>query len=483
MNVLFELIRSLNKQECRHFKLLANRTNQSCERKDILLFDYYRNTKNCLKDNKIAKKLYNNNRNAFYRLKGRLLTNLKTSLAIQYINKDHELSIYRKIFVSRLLKTKGNFNLSLSILLEAEKKAKKNNLPDVLSLIYNEIIALSHEKTDIDIELYLGKRRDNKKKINLTQEIDDLLAVLKCKLKKSQKYGENTPILKIIENTLNEYTTKQDLKKNPELKIKLYYSVSKILFQKNDFHSLEEFLTHRYSDFIDNKLFRKSNHATKLHMLNELVKCLYENENYNASIKRVKELKIAMQEYDKLYYDEYLFLYYNGLSINYSKTNKKKAITTLLEAKNEPVIKHSHYHYFLICSNLAMQYFDTKQLRLAIKTLSRIILHKKFLDFDISLRIKVICAELVIRYEIGDFDYLELKIKKTKKEYKNLIAEKKFFREKILLQILQKLIYTTQIKHNQSLFKDITLLLSKLNIKQAEEDDILNYNKWILTKL
>ncbi len=77
---------------------------------------------------------------------------------------------------------------------------------------------------------------------------------------------------------------------------------------------------------------------------------------------------------------------------------------SLLKAKNEQVIVDSDYNYFFDYSNLALQYFDTEKFKLAIKTLSRIILHQSFLKFEDSFQIKIISAELIFRYEICVFD-------------------------------------------------------------------------------
>jgi hypothetical protein len=52
-----------------------------------------------------------------------------------------------------------------------------------------------------------------------------------------------------------------------------------------------------------------------------------------------------------------------------------------------------------------------------------------------------------------------------------------------LLKIIQKLIYTQNINQEEELIADIHLLLSKASAAEAENDDIVNYNKWLLKKL
>jgi stalled ribosome rescue protein Dom34 len=105
------------------------------------------------------------------------------------------------------------------------------------------------------------------------------------------------------------------------------------------------------------------------------------------------------------------------------------------------------------------------------------------LNFNSSFRIKIIAAELIIRYEIGDFDYLEERIKQVKRRYKDTLNNTRNIREFLLLKIIQKLIYTQRIKQDQELVDDIMLLLSKIPVEQAENDDVVNYNRWLLKKL
>ncbi|MGB2458300.1 MAG: hypothetical protein ACPIA4_04605, partial [Flavobacteriales bacterium] len=422
MNALFELIKAMNTYECRHFKLIANRTNQTPERKDIILFDYYRKHNNKCDEKKIAKKLYGDNINAFYRLKNRLLSNLKNSLTLNHMSQDDELIIYRQLFIAKLMNSRGCTDLSIDFLIESEKKAIEKKYPDLLKLIYNEMIKLSYRNRDVDVESLLKKRKNNRAETNRIQEVDDVLAALNYRLKKSQNYNsKNDETLLILEQTIKEFVQDEELMQNVKMKIKVYQSISSILLQKHDFLNLEKYLKKTFIDFRESNVFDKKNHNIKLQMLTYQVNCLCKNNKYKASLEKAKQLKLEMEKFDNLHYDKYLFYYYNGLAINYNKLDKEKAIETLLKAKKEQVIVDSDYNYFFVCSNLALQYFDTKKFKLAIKTLSRIILHQSFLKFEDSLQIKIISAEFIIRYEIGDFYYLEKRIQQTRKQYKEIL--------------------------------------------------------------
>ncbi|MDB3926660.1 hypothetical protein N9358_00920 [Flavobacteriales bacterium] len=480
MNTLYELIHSMNKEELRTFKLLSNRIKTPNVRKEFLLLSYYKRKGKEYDEEKISKKLYGDNKNAFYRLKNRLLSNIINSLTFQHINKDNDLSTFKLILIGKKLKEKGLYALCYTIFQLAEKKAEKLELFELLNLVYLEIIKLSYERSEINVELYLAKRKKNNKKLVQLNEIDDVLAMVNYKMKKGQNYSDvNQKTINLLEKTINDYSLNPEIIKSATLKVKIIQSISKLLLQKRLYIELEAFLKQSYKDCIDSNVFTKKTHEVKLQILTYLTNCLFKNKKYEESISNTLELRKAIDEHDGLLYNKYIFYYYNGLVINYSSTDKEKAVEVLLQAKNDDAIKAFDYHYFFVCSNLALQYFDQKKYKPAIKNLSRIIQHKNFLNFDLSFQIKIIAAELIIRYEIGDFDMLEMRIKSIKNRFKTLLSKDSFSREKILIKIISKLIYVQRIDLNENLQNDINLLLSIMPVEEADESDIINYNRWL----
>ncbi|MDB2675186.1 hypothetical protein N9Y90_01470, partial [Flavobacteriales bacterium] len=55
----------------------------------------------------------------------------------------------------------------------------------------------------------------------------------------------------------------------------------------------------------------------------------------------------------------------------------------------------------------------------------------------------------------------------------------RYNREKLLIKIISKLIYIQRADLNKSLRNDINLILSIATSEEAEETDIINYNKWL----
>jgi hypothetical protein len=349
----------MNKEELRTFKLLSNRIKTPNVRKEFLLLSYYKRKGKEYDEEKISKKLYGDNKNAFYRLKNRLLSNIINSLTFQHINKDNDLSTFKLILIGKKLKEKGLYALCYTIFQLAEKKAEKLELFELLNLVYLEIIKLSYERSEINVELYLAKRKKNNKKLVQLNEIDDVLAMVNYKMKKGQNYSDvNQKTINLLEKTINDYSLNPEIIKSATLKVKIIQSISKLLLQKRLYIELEAFLKQSYKDCIDSNVFTKKTHEVKLQILTYLTNCLFKNKKYEESISNTLELRKAIDEHDGLLYNKYIFYYYNGLVINYSSTDKEKAVEVLLQAKNDDAIKAFDYHYFFVCSNLALQYFD-----------------------------------------------------------------------------------------------------------------------------
>ena len=70
-------------------------------------------------------------------------------------------------------------------------------------------------------------------------------------------------------------------------------------------------------------------------------------------------------------------------------------------------------------------------------------------------------------------------VNSIRNRFKILLSKDSFRREKILIKIISKLIYVQQIDLNESLQNDINLLLSIIAAEEADEIDIINYNRWL----
>ena len=484
MNVLPELVGLMNKEEIRNFKLFAKQTNDSYDRKDILLFDHIKKNYPHSNEEKIIKKLYpNSNKNAFYRLKNRLIEDVVISLSVLHYNTSEINTILNNYLLAKLFIKKNKWKLAIYYLQKAEKKAKQIENVELLDLIYNEFIKLSLEVLDINPEEYISKRKENRIKLITLQEIDDILAVVTYRVKSGQNFGKgNEKINELLSKTVNTFSKNKDIKNSPLLRFKIYDSISRILLQQHNFVALEEYLLKTFKEFSSEKLFTKNNHDTKLQMLTYITNSLAQNKKNEQSLKYVKLLHESMKEYSGLLYDKYLFFYYNMMVNYYAKTDIEQAIQILNEAKEENVIKNHPVYIGFVYLNLAISYFGIKNYKTSLKSIVNLYMLDSFKTLDSAFRFKIAITELIIRYELEDIDFIEQRIIQIKKEFKEEVKSSEFVREVQLMNIILHLIQSTSIKKDKKIQQLVNVFTQK-GKNSNNESEIINYNDWLKEKM
>jgi len=467
----------------RLFKLFINRTEVAYERKDEQLFDFIRKNYPDYDEEKIFRKLYNaRDKNALYRLKNRLLEDIGKSLTLQYFGETDFNNIVFNMTLSRLFYEKGQARTAFYFLGKAEKNATATESYELLDLIYGEFIKLSHETLEINPEEYINKRKQNRERLSKVQQIDDILAALIYRIKISQLFsGKDTKILDLLERTVNDFSNDRSLKKSPLLRFKIYHSISRILLQKQDYLSLEKYLLKTYDEFNREKLFNKNNHDTKLQMLTYLVNALFKNNKIDASLAYAGRLKEAMEEFGKLLYDKYLFFYYNSLVINYSVTDLDQAIEILNEAKENVAIRKVPAQVAFIYGNLAVTYFDKRDYKNSLKNIVRLTLDDTYKHLDEAFRLKICTAELIIRFELGDYEFLEKRCVQVKKDFASVLRKKQYRRDLELIALVRQMSLSDDLKKDQALQKKLRRYLEKHGSDST--NDIIQYNAWIGSRL
>ncbi|MAR39824.1 MAG: hypothetical protein CMD22_03950 [Flavobacteriales bacterium] len=482
MNILLKTIESLNKEEIRYYKIFSNRTHNEKNRKDAILFESIKNNLNDYNEKEIAAKMYGNKKNNFYQLKNNLLHGINKSIVSQHTNKEDDTSLYNIILLSRIYKRKGDVDLSYHYLKKAEKQANKIESFEILSIIYSEILKLSYELISIDIEKYINRKIENKKKLDLSQEIDITLYSVMYSIKTTQNFSNDTEVnSKALNKIINSITSQKQISKSPKFRIKLFEAISRTFLQKNDFVSLEKYLKSTYKDFIKDKIFNKTNHEQKLMMLTYLTNSLYKNGKMKESLLIAEKLNNSMSEFDSFLKNRFLFYYYNALVINYSKLDQEKALQVLNKAKRNKVIQSLPTFGSFIYLNMGLIYYNQKKYKTSIKHFSRLILQKDFINLSLEFQLKILISEIIIRYELNQTDLVEEKIKIIKRTYKETINNN--IREKDIIEIINKLIYCDNLSVNKDLVSKIKRLIEQTSSKKAQNIDVINYNDWLLKQI
>ena len=242
---LNQLVLCLNKEEIRHFKLMQSFYDyHDTSRKDLMLFDYIKKSAEKYDEDYIATKLYGKkDKNAFYRLKNRLIEDVSLSLISLHFKDSKENYLLSLLSLAKMFRQRLQPDSSYFYLKKAEKYAEESANYELLEIIYSENIKLSQHHLSINPEEYVEKRKKNRERINRLLEIDDVLSVLNYKIRLSQNLSSNQHgIITVLDNTIKKYAQNKTLIKDAVFRFKTYDAVSKILLQKNDFLTLEKYL-------------------------------------------------------------------------------------------------------------------------------------------------------------------------------------------------------------------------------------------------
>ena len=477
MKFLYNIIQSLSKEEIRFYKLFVGRTKQSKERKDLVLFELIKNSPSEDVNKKAIDKLKVKSNN-YYQLKNRVYHDLNNSIVWQHISKDHQSQSFSFVLLSRVYKNKGELEIAYHYLKTAEKEGIKNELYEILSIVYSEIIELSHELISVDLDHYLKLKKENSLVVQEIDEIDALLAKLMYDIKTKQNFAKSdASVLELLSKYYKENAKKKTVLDSPRFRLRLFKMYSRLLLQKEDYTSLEQFLVRTYNDFVSDGLFNRSNHNDKLTLLTYLTNCFYKTKQYSKSLEFAEILNEAMKEFDGFLNEKYVFYYFNSLVLNYAIEDKEKALDVLKEAKNNASIKKLPAYISFIYLNTSLIYFQQEKYSLASTNISRLIQQDDFLSLDKVFQLKLLIVELIIRLELNQEDRILKQVRFINKEYKSLLSQDQLKRDAQVLKLI------VMVLNKEDISSKVESITSSKSDEQSRSIDIISYNDWMKTLL
>jgi hypothetical protein len=485
MDLLAEMITQMDKHAVRQFKIFAARTREEMERKDLQLFDYIRTKGPEFDEERIFKKLYEGeDKNAFYRLKNRLLKDISQSVFLhQHDNNDSMLCLYN-VAMGYHYAGINNHKLAFYFFKKAEQKAKDIENYGILDIIYSQMIKLAREIVSINPETYIQKRKENRNLLNKLSEVEDILEALEYRIKVSLNLSQaSTALPEILQNTLNEYTKDEELRQSAKVQFGIYFIISRILLQNKDSVALENYLIETLENFTRKKFFNKANHQHKLQLLTWIANASFMNKKYALSLEYAEKLKKEMESFERSHYDQFEFFYYNALVINFSEINPAKAIEVLLElSKNDAIAKHIYYGIYVYL-NLAVMYFTQRQYSKCIVSLNRLYQHEGYENTDRYVKMSVYIGELMVRFETRELDVVDYRLKQIMKDNRELLADKAMEKEKQFLDIFSRLAEDSSLTRKSEFKSEIAEYLSTHKEAWVKEDYPFKYHHWLAEKI
>ena len=484
MNLLYEVVNSLSKEEMRHFKMFSERVTESPDRKDLILLAYMRRSGDKYNDDFISKKLYGSvGEPAFYRLKNRLLDNVGDFLTLHHVWKSDLNELNRHMSLYNIFRNKNRSDLALTYLKKAEKKAASVEHFEMLDMVYSNFVKLSNELIAVNSEFYIGKQKENAEKLNKIRDTDQVLAALTYRLKITQNVasGKSAPLAD-LNNTIRGYTDDPLLKKSKSFQTRVYQAVSQILLQQHNYEALEIYLRETLQLFDRQKWFDKQNHETRMQMLTYTVNALFRNGKTQESLQYAKQLGNEITAYNNLLYDKYLFFYYNSLVINYSAIDKKKALQTLEEFEREIKNKRNSYYDQFLYLNKAILLHQLQKPNEAIRNIVRLYVNDNFTNAAPAIKLKIFMAELIMQFDAGDPESYFIRSATFKTQFKVLLKAKDFERERRFINLMDQMVKTPDFKRNKKLVAEAKSIIDTEVSAAVMDSEIIRYSGWMASK-
>jgi len=267
-----EIVKSLSKEESRNFKLFLKRSNVNIEVTPVnLLFESYKSGQ-YKSDTEIYETLFPKlKKNAFYRLKNRMIEDVYKSLLVLNYDKDDHINIHNQIILSEIFLYKSEYEIALKILNKAEQKAIKNEFYSLLEIIYDKMVNLSKHYSEVPIMEIIEKKNDILEKKQDASKLNDLVAQLTWYLLNSNFDPKEINIMEKLDNIKSELSNSHLLETSISVRFQVQDNVSYILLGKKDFISLDIYLKNQLETYENEKVFNKSNYHHKIKMFGHII--------------------------------------------------------------------------------------------------------------------------------------------------------------------------------------------------------------------
>jgi len=484
MDLLNRMVAEMSADEIRYYKVYATRMAGYEGRKDLQLFDNVRQKKSDYDEQKVMHKISGNNRNAFYRLKNRLINDLNDFIALHHFDAGDIHALNRDWVLFHVYLSKHQLDLAYSFLKKAEKKALALENYEMLDIIYSQLIRLSNEILLVNPEDYIALQKANAHRLNLLRQMDQALAALTYRVRVTQNWArEDINLTNLLEKTSKEFTSDAQFTKSQLFQTRAYRAVSQLFLQRHQYAQLLEFVSKSYHTFQQKKWFTKENHELKLQMLTYLVNATFELENFTQSLKYAETLGNELEAFGGYMREKFLFFYYNSLALNYMKIDPAKALQIFEKMEVEMKRRKISYYDQFIYLNKAIVLHWLGKPDAAIRNLVKLYVLDSFKQTDASFRFRIQVAEQIMQFDAGDKKSFVLRLNQLKDDFKELLASEDYLIEKELLAILEDMILSADYLLDKPVLLKAKKFLRAPDKRDKEQAGIINYNDWLSGKL
>jgi hypothetical protein len=257
--------------------------------------------------------------------------------------------------------------------------------------------------------------------------------------------------------------------------------------QKHDYLALEQYVADAQNNFIRLGLFAKGHKEMYLQMLVYRINALLKLRNFDEAKTLAKTLKDALSggtggpgiSYTN-FFNKYIFFYYNAMVNIYSETDIDKAIKEIEFMQTQTNLKKLDFYALFVPLNLAILWFGKQNYRQSVRYFNELYQTEGYTKSATDLQLKIAVAELIVRYETNDFDYLQYRLNQVRKTFKELLKQEPYAREKEFMAILSDLMESPILKSNKKLLVRINNFVAT---PEATDGQVISYTDWLHEKI
>ena len=440
-DILFQLIKSLEKAEKRHFKLYIKRSSGKEDLKIVRLFDALDKLKE-YDEKALLKKLTGVTKPQLANLKSHLYKQIMASLRLLKSADSLDLQLNEQFDYAHILYKKGLFLQSLRIIERAKETAKANQKFNFLP----QLIALEKRIENLHITRSMQDRAESlsSEANEVSRHIDTVARLSNLALKLYSWYVEhgharNEEDEKDIRQFMKENLTKDVWEQTGFYeRLYLYQSYTWYAFIRQDFLQYYRYTKKWVDLFAEQPLMVRVETGHYIKGLHNLLNAHFDLRNYRMFERTLKQLERLAQtdrvkEHDSFRIQAFIYISTAKINQHFMQGTFKQGVALIPGIKE----KLEGYHLFIDSHRIlvlnykfAMLYFGSGDHKRAIDYLQLIINDKTNLRYDLQCYARLV--HLMAHYELGNDMLMESLTKSVYRfmaKMKNLtVVEEAMFR-------------------------------------------------------
>ena len=151
-----------------------------------------------------------------------------------------------------------------------------------------------------------------------------------------------------------------------------------------------------------------------IHTLVWIINTLFKNCKFEQTVVYTKKLHIALEQYHQVYYEKYIWTYYQCQVTQFFYSNQcEKAIALLQSLIKKGLPKGILYYDLFVHLNLSVVYYCINDVDNALSHLSILFVNETYKKLSPELQLRLALVEIILHFEHQDFLFIDYKINET----------------------------------------------------------------------